>query len=423
MPVLAARTRRQLRASVLYNCGAIIEITASATGTTTTVVTNQLALGASDDYRGWRIWPTSGANNANLLRTVTASSVAASVTTLTIAPALTDATAANDTFQLIGKSGLELHPEIVNEYINQAIIEVTGLAFVPVESLALHGDGRQTRFDVPSTLTAISGVYTRRSVESTVIHDAATEWDEAAAPANVTRVVDTEDYKVGGASNKFTIAGGFTTGVVSSKAITSLDLSGYDYVEFWVKSTTATAAGDFTLLLDDTALAVSALETLSIPALAADTWTFVRVALGNPELDTAIISVALNAAVNIAANTVWISDVRGVLDSTASWVLMDRNNWRAEENTRDLVFRHAPPSRLLKLTGGNTPSLLTADATANTIDDDFVIARATERTLLSQGGGPSTDPDALRSLASYWGKRADQAKAALPWTPGMRVVS
>ena len=70
-----------------------------------------------------------------------------------------------------------------------------------------------------------------------------------------------------------------------------------------------------------------------------------------------------------------------------------------------------------------SPSLLTADATANTIDDDFVIARATERTLLSQGGGPSTDPDALRSLASYWGKRADQAKAALPWPVGMRVVS
>src|SRR3990167_2440993 len=341
MPVLAARTRRQLRASVLYNAGAIIEITASATGLTTTVVTNQLPLGAADDYRGWRIWPTSG-TNANLLRTVTASSVAASVTTLTIAPALTDATAANDTFQLIGKSGLEIHPDIVNEYINQAIIEVTGLAYVPVESLALHGDGRQSRFDVPSTLTMISGVYSRHYVESTLIHDAAPEWDEASAPANVTRSVSTTDYKVNGAANRFVIAGAFTTGLISSKAITSLDMSGYDYVEFWVKSTIATAAGDFTLLLDDTAACVSALETLSIPALVADTWTFVRIALANPEPDTAIISVGLNAAVNIAANTVWISNVRGVLDSTAKWVLKDRNNWRCEENTRDIVFRSAP---------------------------------------------------------------------------------
>ena len=422
MPVIAARTRRQLRASVLYNAGAIFEGTASATGTTGTIVDNKLSVGADDDYRGRYIWFTSGANNVNLIRRVTASSITTGVTTLTFLPVVTDATAANDTYQLIGKQGLELHPDIVNEYINQAIIEVTGLAFASIESLALHGDGRQHRFDVPSTLTMLNGVYTRRSVESTLIHDAATEWDEAAAPSNVTRAVDTKDYKVGGASNKFTIAGAFATGIVSSKAISSLDLSGYDYVEFWVKSTTATVAGDFTLLLDDTALAVSALETLTIPALVADTWTFVRIALANPELDTAIISVALNAANNIAANTVWISDVRAVLDATASWVLMDRNNWRAEENTRDLVFRFPPPNRLLKLTGGNTPSLLSADATANQIDDDFVIARATERMLLAHGGGPSTDPDALRSLASYWGERADKAKRSLPWLPGARVV-
>src|SRR3990167_7145137 len=414
MPVIAARTRRQLRASVLYNAGAIFEGTASSTGTTGTIVDNKLSVGADDDYRGRYIWFTSGANNVNLIRRVTASSITTGVTTLTFLPVVTDATAANDTYQLIGKQGLELHPDIVNEYINQAIIEVTGLAFASIESLALHGDGRQHRFDVPSTLTMLNGVYTRRSVESTLIHDAATEWDEAAAPSNVTRTVDAKDYKFGGASNKFTIAGAFATGVVSSKAISSLDLSGYDYVEIWVKSTTATAAGDFTLLLDDTAACVSALETLTIPALVADTWTFVRLALANPELDTAIISVGLNAAVNIAANTVWVSNVRAVLDATASWVLMDRNNWRAEENTRDLVFRFPPPNRLLKLTGGNSPSLLTADATANTIDDDFVIARATERMLLAHGGGPSTDPDALRSLASYWGERADKAKRGLP---------
>src|SRR3990167_7019947 len=175
MPVIAARSRRQLRASVLYNCGAIFEGTASATGTTGTIVDNKLSVGAADDFRGYYIWFTSGASNVNLIRRVTASSITTGVTTLTFLPVVTDAAAANDTYQLIGKAGLELHPDIVNEYINQAIIEVTGLAFASIESLALHGDGRQHRFDVPSTLTAISGVYTRRSVQSTVINDAATE--------------------------------------------------------------------------------------------------------------------------------------------------------------------------------------------------------------------------------------------------------
>src|SRR3990167_490239 len=140
MPVLAGRTRRQLRAAVLYNCGIMFEGTASATGTTGTIVDNKLSLGAADDYRGCYIWFTSGANNANVIRRVTASSITTGVTTLTFLPVITDATAANDTYQLIGPKANLIHPDIVNEYINQAIIEVTGLAYVPIESLALHGD-------------------------------------------------------------------------------------------------------------------------------------------------------------------------------------------------------------------------------------------------------------------------------------------
>lgn len=420
MPVIAARTRRQLRASILYNLGAIYEGTASATGTTGTIVDNRIPVGATDDLRGRYIWFTSGINNANLVRRVTASAVASGVTTITFLPVVTDATAANDTYQLIGNAGVAIHPDFVNEYINQAILEVTGLAFVPQENLSLHGDGRTRRFDVPSTITQIADVYERIYVEELVIHDATTEWDEQTV-TNVTRAVDTEDSKFGAASNRCTIAGAFATGIVASKAITSLDLRGMTHVECWIKSSTTTVAGDFTLLLDDTALAGSALETLSVPALTAREWQFVRVALATPELDSAIISVALNAANNIAANVVWLSRVRAVNEATARWARIGHGNWRPEENARDLVFQVPPGDHLLKLVGGNTPALLTADATANQIDDDYVIARATERTLLAWGGGSSTDPDDRRSLAAYWGKRADQSKARLPWVIGRTV--
>lgn len=407
---------------MLYNCGAIHEGTASGTGSTTTVVDNNLPLGTTDDWKGCYIWFTSGANNANLLRRVTASSVSSSVTTLTFAPAVTDATAANDTYQLIGRAGFQPNPATVNEFINQAIIEVTGLAYDPEESVALAGDGVQKRFDVPSEFKMLNGVWTRDYVDSLLIHDAASAWDEQTI-TNVTRAVDTEDYKFGGASNRFTIAGAFTTGVVASKAISSLDLRGMTHVEFWIKSSTATVSGDFTLLLDDTALAPSALETLTIPALTARTWQFVRVALANPELDSAIISVALNAANNIAANVIWISNVRAVNEATALWNRMDKNNWRVDEEAQDVIFYDAPDAVLLKLTGGDNPALLSADATTNEIDDEFVIARATQRTLLAYGAGPATDPEQLRQLASYWGGIADRAKAALPWLVNVRVVS
>ena len=89
------------------------------------------------------------------------------------------------------------------------------------------------------------------------------------------------------------IASGASAGDFVTDSITSKNISGYDYIEMWVKSTVATSAGNLKLLLDDSASCASPLETLSIPALTADTWTFVRMQLSTPELDTAIISVGL----------------------------------------------------------------------------------------------------------------------------------
>lgn len=420
MPAIAGRTREQLRVSVGLNLGAVKLITSAAAGTTTTFLTDGIFGGASDHVGKW-IQFTGPTNNDGTTARLTASTITTNRTTLTFFPAAT-APATSDTAELWD---MRFDPAAIHDFINQAIIEVTGLAFDPEESLALHGDGRQKRFDVPSEFKMVNGIYTRDQVESKQIHLATTAWDEAAAPSNVTRSVDTQDYKLPAGSNKFVIAGAFTTGVVSSKAISSLDISKYDYVEFWVKSTIATVAGDFTLLLDNTALVASALETLSIPALVADTWTYVRVALDNPELDTAIISVGLNAANNIAANTIWINDVKAVLDSTAVWVPMDRQNWRVDEEARDIVTLFAPSYKLLKLTGGDTPVLLTADATANEIDDQYVIARATELALMAIGPSAQTEAGIAtwRGQLAYWSQQAEIAKRSLPWLVGARIVS
>src|SRR3990167_2125825 len=348
-----ARTRRQLRVHVLRNIGGIYEGTASANGSTTTLVDNRLQLGTTDDHKGKFVYHTSTAN-ANVVSRATGSSFTSNVTTITIAPAVTS-TVTSDTYQLIGWPGYAPHPDQIHDALNQAILEVTGHYFAPIESVALCGDGAQARFDFPSTIHMIHRLQHRARVSSVSIHNAESAWDEAAAPSNVTRSVDTEDKKGGGA-NKFVIAGAFATGLVSSKAITSLDLSKHDYVEFWIKSTTATVSGDFTLLLDDTAACVSALETLTVPALAADTWTYVRVALANQELDTAIISVGLNAANNIAANTVWISQVQAVQNDSGVWEDIDARYWRVDRANRDLLLttdaRSQAGSHLLRLVGG-----------------------------------------------------------------------
>ncbi len=425
MAVLLGRTRLQLVTSVGLNLNAVYSGTSSATGSTTTLIDSNIPLGGPGDLKGKWLHFTSGVNNSGLYRRVTDSSVTAFVTTLTFAPLVPDAPTSAQTYVLWGwPSGL--HPQRLNEFINQALMEVAGAYYDPVESLALHADRRQARFDVPSGLTMIKAVMYRSRVESVQVHRADSAWDEAAAPTNVTRSVSTEDYKVGG-SNRFVVAGAFGTGLLSSKAIGSLNLSRYTHAEFWIKCSLATAAGDLQLLLDDTALAVSALETLSVPALVANTWTYVRVALANPRLDTAVISVGLNYTVDIGAATIWINDVKAVLDDTATWSTLHRSTWRADKEARDLVLEREGVSQagysLLKLVGGDTPALLTTDSAVSEVPEVFVIARATALALLSGIGEPGQDAKQRQVQVNYWMGLAEAEKRKLPPLVNVRVVT
>ena len=134
------------------------------------------------------------------------------------------------------------------------------------------------------------------------------------------------------------IASGASAGDFVTDSITSKNISGYDYIEMWVKSTVATSAGNLKLLLDDSASCASPLETLSIPALTADTWTFVRMQLSTPELDTAIISVGLEYDSDLGACTVWIDDIAAVKNDTAEWSTLDRRLWKIDKEARDLIL-------------------------------------------------------------------------------------
>ncbi len=222
------------------------------------------------------------------------------------------------------------------------------------------------------------------------------------------------------------IAVGASAGDFVTDSIASKDLSGYDTIEMWVKSTVATSSGNLKLLLDDTASCASPLETLSIPALSADTWTFVRMSLSNPETDTAIISVGLEYDSDIGAATVWIDDIVAVANDTAEWSTLDRRNWKIDKESRDLVLvrdgQCAVGYSLIKITGGDKPALLTSDATATEIDEDYIIANSVALALLSTGGGPGTDPDAKRQLSAFWSDQAQRARRAFPMIVNVRSV-
>ena len=420
MPSIQGRTREQLRQHIGYVLGSVYVSAASTSGSTTTLLDNTLVLGGADNQIGKWIRFTSGANDT-LTRRVTDSSISSNVTTMTFMPAATSATA-SESYELWEGA---FSPDVVDNIINQSILSATGWVYDPIENIGLHGDGYQTRFDIPSNISMISKVEYRHKVSSTRIHACATTFDEA-TDGDFTQALDTKDRKQGTQALKLTIAAGASAGDFVSDSITSKDISGYDTIEMWVKSTVATSSGNLKLLLDNTASCASPIETLSIPALSADTWTFVRMTLANPETDTAIISVGLEYDSDLGACVVWIDDISAVANDTAEWTTLDRRYWKIDKEARDLVLMRdgqcAAGYALIKITGGDKPALLTSDSDTTEIPEDYIIASSVTNVLLSASGGPATDPDARRQLSAYWAQQAERARRSFPMLVNVRSV-
>ena len=423
MPVIQGRTREELRQHIGRALGALYVTSASTNGSTTTVVDNTLVLGGADNYIGYWVRFTSG-DDDGAIRRVTDSAITSNVTTLTIMPALSASSTSGDTFELWG---CDYNPSAIDDFINQSLISATGKAFDPIENIELHGDGKQIRFDVPSNISMISKVEYRDKVSFTRLHNCGSTFDEA-TDSDFTQSLDTQDKKQGTQALKMVIGASASAGDFVADSITSKNISGYDTIEMWVKSTVATSSGNLKLHLDNGTVTADGndLESLAIPALSADTWTFVRMTLANPETDTAIISVGLEYDSDLGACTVWIDDISAVENDTAEWKTLDRRNWKIAKEARGIILvrdgQEAVGYSLIKLTGGDKPALLSSDSTATEVDESFIVANATNLALISTSGGPATDPDAKRQLSAYWSAQAERARHSLPMLVNARHV-
>ena len=413
MPV-QGRTRKQLRQSIGYNLGAIYVSSASGNGDTTSLIDNTL-IGGNDNFIGYNALFTSG-NNDGALRRV--SDFVESSTDITVSPALSNSTATNDTYELWEQG---YHPNAIHDFINQAIIDTTGQAYDPVEDVSLHADGTALRFDIPSNISIINHLYYRSSVSFTRIHDCNSVWAtnvNSTMPASV----DTQDKKQGTGSLKL-VTTSADAGDIAGTTFASKNISKYDYLECWVKSTVATSAENLKIHLHSAAITEviansGSLEALSIPALAADTWTYVRIPLANPETDTEIIAIALEHDYNLDDCQIRLDDIKVVQNDSAVWEIFPKHLWKLDRSARDLIItqdgKFEAGYSLLKITGGDKPALLSTDSGTTEIDDSYIIARATGLAFASASGGPSTDPDQLRQQAAFWLGLAEQAKRAFP---------
>ena len=420
MPATQGRTLKQLRQAVGFNLGALHTGTAYDAGSNTTLISLSF-VGGDDTYNGKWV-AVADASNSDSTEFRIISDYTASAYRATLQQQLSFATAAGDSYEIWDQP---YKPETINEFINQAIVDSTGLVYDPIENISLHGDGKQTRYDIPSGISQISKIEYRNKISFTRLHDCGSTFDEK-TDGDFTQSLDTKDKKQGTQALKMVIASGASAGDFVTDSITSKNISGYDYIEMWVKSTVATSAGNLKLLLDDSASCASPLETLSIPALSADTWTFVRMQLSTPELDTAIISVGLEYDSDLGACTVWIDDIAAVKNDTAEWSTLDRRLWKIDKEARDLILlrdgQDAIGYSLIKIVGGDKPATLSSETDTTEIPERYVIAFATMRALLANSGGASTDPDAKRQLAAYWDGETNRAKASFPMLTNVRTV-
>jgi len=419
MPV-QGRTRKQLRQSIGNNLGAIRTGTAYDAGSTTTLISLSL-VGGDDNYNGK--WLTvADVTNSNNTETRIISDYTASAYRLTVQQAYSFATAAGDTYEIWDA---QYRPEVIEEFINQAIIDSTGQAYDPVEDVSLHADSRNMRFDIPANISIINHLYYRSKVTFTTLHSCNAAFDET-VDSDITVTVDTEDKKRGTGSNKFVIAAGASAGDIATDSFASKDISKYDYLECWIKSTVATSAGNLKILLDDSASCASPIETLEVPALTANTWTYVRMALANPETDTAIISIGLEYDADLNACQVRLDDIKVVQNDTAEWTIFPKHLWKIDRSARDLILtdsgRLEAGYTLLKITGGDKPALMTTETATSEVDDSYIIARATGLAFAAASGGSGTDPDQKRQQAAFWLGLAEQAKRAFPMLITGRVV-
>ena len=161
------------------------------------------------------------------------------------------------------------------------------------------------------TFTGVLGIFECAIFDSAtlqIVEDCEDVWDEL-VDADVVATADA-DCKVGTKSAKLAVAAGCGVGdILATEVVGSMDLSAYDHINLWVKSSVELAEGDMQLLLDDTAECASPIKLLDIPALSAATWTLVRLDLGDASGLTAVISVGIKQVVDKGAFDLYVDHI------------------------------------------------------------------------------------------------------------------
>lgn len=403
---IGSENRSDLRKSIGYNLRTLYMGEATSDGSTTTIIDKRLK-GGDQDYRGAEVVIVSATNDIEE-ETSVVQSYDSDTDTLILSPALTAVTKDGDTYELHTMPGPTV-PQLDNA-INQAIIAATDDCLIDHIDETLEFNNNAYEYTIPTTFVALREVAYISSVGiDTSLHDCTTAWDES-TDTDVTSSVDT-DF-ISGSCIKLVVADGCgASDIFATDDISETDISDCDVIKIIMHSSIALTAGHLKLLLDDTASCASPVETLSIPATTANTWTTHYISLANPQSDSAIISIGIENDTDVGACTLRVKDVRAQHTGSRNFVALSPDNWEiVQGSTPKLKFNSAGyntigDGSILRLQGYKIASELSDDSTAVTIDPDYIVNYVTAKYIEDKN-----DKDFYMGLAE---KRLLQARTPL----------
>ncbi len=409
---IQSRSRLQIRQSVGIILG-VMDLVTETAGTNSTTVTDTFNLykGADNEYRGREFYMAtpSGSIVAGETR-FAASSVS---TIVTISTAYTATTAVGDIFEM----WRIFRTTEVNEMINQAIMEVTDDCLQLKSTEDTFTEAGKYEYDALSSYKGLHLVEYQFSIGvSHLLEDCEDAWT---AGSNATVTANTGFKKLGNASVKAVIASAGANEILAYEDISSIDISDATKVEFWLYSSIAVSAGDLQIRLDDTAGIVSAVESIDIPAMDANTWYRHSLSLANPQSDTAIISLGIFQVTNLADFTFYIDDVIAVDPLTRVYKELNPEQWFIVKGSTNYLkltesgLRVAGSITPLRLTGYQLPALLSADATASEIDPQWIINKVAGEMMLNHAKSSQLDIGNRTGIADRRLAKAEADKTSI----------
>jgi len=169
--------------------------------------------------------------------------------------------------------------------------------------------------ETPAYNTGLTATFSKQSINVTLSAGASALFKDVymdgawTGAANVTATADAVNKKQGSNAASMAVAAAFTTGQIAYFATGLLNLSSFQKLSFWIKTSIATAANTLRLDLCTDTIGAVASTSYTIPfALGANIWTLIT----TPDLgafSAVIQSINLQALLDPGTNTIIIDDV------------------------------------------------------------------------------------------------------------------